>query len=364
MGGIFISYRREDTAGYARSLTDALAARFGQEAIFRDVDTLGPGEDFPDAIAAAVAQCDVLVALIGDKWLTAEKAGKRRLDDPRDFVRLEVAAALDRDILVIPVLLEHARMPSAEELPENLVELADRNALRLTDENWQDGVNRLVRAVEARVRPKGATAGPARPTGPSYYTPTPTATPTNPSGWEAAPPAPAQYSYASRLPGPEPGGGGRTALIAGGVVVALLIVGVVGFLAFRGGGGDRGDDGGGGDGGTLRTVLTFGTVPDTTLGRADPPVTVGPLPGETNLVVAPASGTVGTRVTVTGSGFQASERVDIRFHTEQVAQARADARGNFSASFAIPPFPFKGSFDIIATGATSIESARTPFRIT
>lgn len=373
MGGIFISYRREDTAGYARSLTEALGSRFGEDAIFRDVDTLGPGVDFPEAIAEAVQQCDVLVALIGDKWLTAEKAGRRRLDDPRDFVRLEIAAALERDILVIPVLLEHARMPTAEELPEDLVELADRNALRLTDENWRDGLNRLVRAVEARVAPKTAGSSVTSPA-PRPQPPTP-----QPQPQPQVPPQPQPWGQSWGAPRTPPayvpptgtgdggGAGRRTALIAGGVVVALVAVGLIAVLAFGGGDGGGGDDGGDGRVDTTIAGGTIGTVPQTTIGRVtlDPRVTLGTLPGETELTVAPASGPVGTTVSVNGSGFTAGERIDIRFHTERVAQARADASGAFSGvRFDIPSFPFKGSFDIVATGATSIKSAEAPFRIT
>lgn len=148
MSGIFISYRREDASAYARLLSEALAAHFGRAEIFRDVETLSPGADFPQAIAEAVGRCDALLALIGRRWLVAEREGKRRLDDPSDYVRLEIAAALERHTLVVPILMEDTRMPSREELPDSLAELADRNALRLTDDTWNDGVNRLVEAVE------------------------------------------------------------------------------------------------------------------------------------------------------------------------------------------------------------------------
>jgi len=148
MGGIFVSYRREDARGHARSLSDALSARFGAERVFRDVETIAPGVDFPDAIAAALDRSDVFLAVIGDKWVTAEKDGRRRLDDPDDYVRREIATALQKDIRVIPVLLEATTMPSRDELPADLAELADRNAIRLTDDTWDEGIDRLVETIQ------------------------------------------------------------------------------------------------------------------------------------------------------------------------------------------------------------------------
>ncbi|HVM01598.1 MAG TPA: toll/interleukin-1 receptor domain-containing protein, partial [Acidimicrobiales bacterium] len=164
MGGIFISYRRDDTAPYARLLSGALASRFGAHRVFRDIDTLTPGTDFPRAIADAVEGCDVLLALIGPGWLTAERDGRRRLDDPGDFVRLEIAAALERGTLVVPVLMERTPMPAGDELPAPIAALADRNALRLADESWGDGVRRLLEALERLVPPSEAPA-PASPPG-------------------------------------------------------------------------------------------------------------------------------------------------------------------------------------------------------
>ncbi|MFP5318102.1 MAG: toll/interleukin-1 receptor domain-containing protein [Acidimicrobiia bacterium] len=160
MGGIFVSYRRDDARGQARALSDALMARFGPERVFRDVEALAPGVDFPEAIASAIDRSDVFLAVIGDKWLTAEKDGRRRLDDADDHVRREIATALARDVRVIPVLLESAVMPSRHQLPAELGELADRNAIRLTDETWDDGINRLVRAIEpGRAKRHGARPG-------------------------------------------------------------------------------------------------------------------------------------------------------------------------------------------------------------
>src|ERR1022692_3242478 len=121
-GQIFISYRREDTAMAAGRLSDLLIRRFGSGRVFTDIDAIAVGEDFVDAITAAVARCNVVLVLIGSRWLASTAgAGHRRLDDPSDFVRLEIEVALARrDIFIVPVLVERARMPGAEELPVSL----------------------------------------------------------------------------------------------------------------------------------------------------------------------------------------------------------------------------------------------------
>jgi len=111
-GRVFISYRREETAYPAGWLFDRLADRFGRGQIFKDVDSIQLGDDFVEVIHSAVASCDVLLALIGEQWLTiTDEQGRRRLDDPNDFVRLELEAALTRNVRVIPILIAGARMP-------------------------------------------------------------------------------------------------------------------------------------------------------------------------------------------------------------------------------------------------------------
>src|ERR1043165_3354644 len=107
--GIFISYRRNDSAGYAGRLFDGLSAHFGEDQIFMDIDYIEPGEDFVQAIETAVGSCEILIALIGPSWLTIENVTGRRLDNPNDFVRLEIVAALARGIRVIPVLVQGAQ---------------------------------------------------------------------------------------------------------------------------------------------------------------------------------------------------------------------------------------------------------------
>ncbi|MFP5319430.1 MAG: toll/interleukin-1 receptor domain-containing protein [Acidimicrobiia bacterium] len=146
---IFLSYRRDDTAGYAGRLADGLAEKFGAPHVFRDVDSIPAGTNFVKKIESAVASCDVLVAVIGREWLNVTNAaGQRRLDDPEDFVRLEIAAALARDIPVLPVLVEGATMPAPKALPPALAPLCHQNALEISDTRWDYDMGRLVSAID------------------------------------------------------------------------------------------------------------------------------------------------------------------------------------------------------------------------
>jgi TIR domain len=115
-GGIFISYRRQDTSDVAGRLYDRLADRFGEARVFMDVDTIELGVDFAEVITSAVGTCEVLLAVIGPNWVTATGKDGRRLEDPDDIVRLEVEAALAREVRVIPVLVGGAVMPQRGEL--------------------------------------------------------------------------------------------------------------------------------------------------------------------------------------------------------------------------------------------------------
>src|SRR5436309_13635421 len=133
MPKIFISYRREDSGYAVLAIYDRLSSHFGREAVFMDIDTIPFGVDFRKHLDEAVGQCDILLAVIGESWLEVRfkdgpKQGQRRLDDPADFVRLEIQAALARDIPVIPVLVGSAAMPAEQQLPEGLRDLAYRNA--------------------------------------------------------------------------------------------------------------------------------------------------------------------------------------------------------------------------------------------
>lgn len=146
---IFVNYRRSDAEGESGRLFDDLADRFGAESIFMDVTAIEPGRDFRKAIDQSVAACSVLLAVMGREWLEAkDAAGSRRLDDPNDFVRIELASALRRDIPVVPVLVRGAKMPRAEQLPEDLKELAYRNAVELTHARWKSDVQVLIHALE------------------------------------------------------------------------------------------------------------------------------------------------------------------------------------------------------------------------
>jgi hypothetical protein len=133
MPRIFVSYRREDAEGEAGRLFDDLVNHFGEDSVFLDVTAIEVGRDFRRAIDESVATCSVLLAIIGKDWIDARnEAGQRRLDDPSDFVRLETASALKRDIPVIPVLVHGAKMPRPDQLPDELKELAYRNGVELT----------------------------------------------------------------------------------------------------------------------------------------------------------------------------------------------------------------------------------------
>jgi TIR domain len=109
---VFISYRRDDSAGYAGRVRDRLDREFGRDLLFMDVENILLGTDFPQVVRDEVAKCDMLLAVIGSNWIAAKnKEGSRRLDDPKDFVRIEIAAALQRNIPVVPILLDGARIP-------------------------------------------------------------------------------------------------------------------------------------------------------------------------------------------------------------------------------------------------------------
>ena len=154
---IFISYRRDDSAGYAGRLFDFLCARFGSKNVFMDIDTIEPGDDFRKVVRNAVGTCDVVLVLIGKQWLNMTDAtGQRRLDDSGDWVRVEVATALANPaVRVIPVLVRGAPMPGEYELPEDLKELSWRNALELSDSRFQHDAGRLVGVIERTTeRPK------------------------------------------------------------------------------------------------------------------------------------------------------------------------------------------------------------------
>jgi WD40 repeat protein len=148
-GRVFICYRREETAYAAGWLYDRLADRFGRDQIFKDIDSIELGDDFVEAITTAVGSCDVLLALIGEQWLViTDEHGTVRLDNPDDFVRLEIEAALTRNVRVIPILVAGARMPRSDQLPSGLAKLGQRHALELTPGHFESDTTRLLNVID------------------------------------------------------------------------------------------------------------------------------------------------------------------------------------------------------------------------
>ena len=134
MSQIVISYRRQDSADVTGRIYDHLVREFGRASVFKDVDTIPPGADFREAIKSAVSTANVFLAIIGDRWLTvADEEGRRCIDDPNDFVRIEIETALKRDFQLIPLLVRGSRMPTPAELPDALRALSYRNALPVRD---------------------------------------------------------------------------------------------------------------------------------------------------------------------------------------------------------------------------------------
>jgi len=167
--GIFVSYRRQDSQSAAGRLTDHLKDHLPDVPIFRDVETIEPGVDFVDAIEKALQSCRVLIAVIGPRWIdAAHHDGSRRLDDPNDYTRLEIATALRReDVRVIPILVEGAVMPATAQLPEDLAALARRNAIELSDKRWEFDVSQLVDTLRSALGLPAASPEPRAPAEPA-----------------------------------------------------------------------------------------------------------------------------------------------------------------------------------------------------
>jgi CheY-like chemotaxis protein len=145
---VFIDYRREDAAAYAGRLYDRLVSEFGTQKVFMDVESLAPGADYVATLSTAVSSSDAVLEIIGPQWLSAtDSHGRRRLDDPSDFVRVTLRDALKLGKLIIPVLVGGASLPREEELPQDLAGLARRQALELSSERWQYDVDRLIEAL-------------------------------------------------------------------------------------------------------------------------------------------------------------------------------------------------------------------------
>jgi hypothetical protein len=151
---VFISYRRDDSADATGRIYDRLVRKYGPDKVFRDVNDIPAGADFHALISQAVGRCQVLLAVIGKDWLrVAGPSGVRRLDDPDDFVRLEIEAALQRDIPVVPVLVGGAAMPPGNQLPDPLRPLARRSAIEVRrDPDFDLDVDRLVRSLDPHLQ--------------------------------------------------------------------------------------------------------------------------------------------------------------------------------------------------------------------
>ena len=148
MRTVFISYRRGDSEGQARSLNFELVKLIGEDSVFMDVDSIALGQDFRHVLHQRLESCDLMLALIGPGWLDAEDAaGNRRLESATDLVRLEIATALTRNIPVTPVLLQGAEMPPPERLPEDIRELVYRNGVELGHSTWESDVREMVRRL-------------------------------------------------------------------------------------------------------------------------------------------------------------------------------------------------------------------------
>lgn len=161
-GKIFINYRREDSRADAGRLYDRLHALYPAR-IFRDVGSLEPGVEWREAIEKVLGDSDACLVVIGKNWLTiTDSSGRRRLDDPRDVVRQELQTALKSGMRVFPLLVGGAKMPPEEDLPDDLQSLARRNALEISEQDWNEDFDKLVRALERALgwsAPKPAKSG-------------------------------------------------------------------------------------------------------------------------------------------------------------------------------------------------------------
>src|SRR4051812_17964530 len=171
---VFISYRREETAGHAGRLYDVMSSRFGDSNVFMDVD-IAPGVDFVDRIKDAVGRCHVLLVIMGPHWATATTGGALpRIFEPEDFVRLEVETGIRRqNVTVIPVLVGGAKMPDPTALPAPLRPVTRRNAIELSDTRWRYDVDRLLGALGGLLKDTSAVHKAVRPPAPAAVAPAP-----------------------------------------------------------------------------------------------------------------------------------------------------------------------------------------------
>ncbi|MEZ5534866.1 MAG: TIR domain-containing protein [Thiolinea sp.] len=164
-GKVFLSYRRNDSADVSGRIYDRLSANFGEDNIFKDVDSIPLGVDFREYIDSMIKESAVVLVVIGNEWFgSSADTGKRRIDDPRDFVRMEVAVALQRGVNIIPLLVRKAQMPDEKDLPEELKSLAYRNGISIRpDPDFNNDIDRLVygirKIISSAVDSKSTDAG-------------------------------------------------------------------------------------------------------------------------------------------------------------------------------------------------------------
>lgn len=246
MAGIFISYRRDDSAPYAGRLYDRLTREFSGDAVFMDIDRIEPGDDFVDVINARLDSCDAVIALIGRSWLTCtDRSGARRLDNPDDYIRKELATALARKARVVPVLVGDAEVPRSVDLPDDLKALSRRHAIELSDTRFHADVDRLIEALRKSGAPLGVSAAGAAPREDelakdakdprqmpeTMVEPPPAASPQPvPVQLETAAQQPAA-AQARRAPGKTPSA--RKALVALAIAILVLATGAI-FVITRG----------------------------------------------------------------------------------------------------------------------------------
>jgi hypothetical protein len=152
MTKVFLCYRREDSGGYAGRIQDQLAQALGSGVLFMDVDAIPLGANFVKVLHDEVAKCDVLLAVIGRNWIDArDEDGNRRLENPNDFVRVEIGAALQRNIPVVPILVDGATIPDVRQLPNELEELSFRNGIDVRLASFHNDVSRLIQGLKTQL---------------------------------------------------------------------------------------------------------------------------------------------------------------------------------------------------------------------
>ena len=151
---LFLCYRREDTQDAAGRLHDRLVDAYGSDHVFMDIDSVPLGMDFVNHVTEQISSCSGVIVMVGRHWLTVtDTRGRRRLDLDDDLVRAEIAAALERNIPVIPVLVQDATVPAADDLPPNIKPLSRRNGINLTGPAWKAGLERLIKELDRVMKP-------------------------------------------------------------------------------------------------------------------------------------------------------------------------------------------------------------------